>query len=974
MKKVLLTLLIGIFLIGCISAITWDNVAYYKLDGTVGNVTDEVGSGENDGTNYGATRGVTGKLINAFEYDGSSDYTNLIENVGTNFSVGLWIKRGTIDVTDIILNRWDISQNGASNRFALGFESGSTDLKVYCGSDTWRVIESSLDTSWHYVVMTYDNTTARVYFDNVSKLNLTTTYIESTVDNWTLGEFSVGTGNYNGTVDEVGFWSRVLNRSEISELYNEGDALGYGESPPGENITISSWSTTTFNNSLTTENITFFYGGENEVRYLEIPPSVGYLTEAYFSISSYEGINYQEDADIHNGTCNGAFAVGHGCSSIYDGDWGTYGEPDGVNVATLDVINYSKSQHITNASKWQIKGSDGIENITIAKECYDESNSSLSLYIYLFGITSDTIWRCFDGISPIVTLKQQTSGDFAYEEAMYWNYGNVTNPNVTIDEVGIWNQSGYFNTKNSTGDIRNYINDYLSTCSRVSGYCYVPFNFTSSTPGNIVYSGMYFQNGGIIENSQTYNTVAFETSNETFTLNMSYDSTYWLTSSATLYYNGTIYNGTKSGTGNTITFTTNLVVPDVDSETNIVFYWNVALTNSTGDYYFNVTSHSQTVKTLPEIIITSLSCSAGFFETINFTFADAGNLSSLTADIGYNFKYGIGNLTSNEIYGNFTNISSFRICINETIDTYGVGYGEIDYQSSGYVERRFYLYEEQILSNTTTTHHTLYDLINGDATSFIFEAKDYSLNPYSDYLLSLLRWYPDLNEYKVVEMAKTDEDGLTVMKVKVEDIDYRVGLYYNNGTLIKLASAVRMACLVNPCTYTLSVSGEEEDYFTIYDIDSSLTFDDDLKRFVFIWNDPSQKTSEMRLEVYKDAGYQQILICNSTAEGYSGVLTCSIGNYTGQFRAVAFRTASPEQFYKEFWKTIRTGIESSFGLFFAFIIGLSAGLIGIFSPISAVVMVVLGLIPAVIFHTINLAIFMGILSLAGIVIHYLRKV
>jgi len=345
----------------------------------------------------------------------------------------------------------------------------------------------------------------------------------------------------------------------------------------------------------------------------------------------------------------------------------------------------------------------------------------------------------------------------------------------------------------------------------------------------------------------------------------------------------------------------------------------------------------------------------------------------LNANVSYNFEYGTGNLSSKEIYGSFDSKDVVRICINETVDTYRIGYGELDYQVGGFSERRFYLYEDQLLSNSTTREYTLYNLINADSTSFIFEIKNTFLNPYTGKYLGLLRWYPDLDEYKVVEMAKTDEDGKTVMKVKVEDVDYRVGVYEVNGSLIRLADPVRMACLVNPCTYTLKIVQDEEDYFSENDIESSLTFDTPNNRFVYIWNDPNQGTSSMRLEVYKDVGYQQILICNDSASGYTGVLTCGISNYTGNFYAQAYRTAFPENVFATLYYTLRTGIESTFGLFAAFIFAIFAGLIGIFSPIGAIVMLLIGLIPVVIFGTINVAIFMGIVVLGGIIIHFLMK-
>jgi len=326
-----------------------------------------------------------------------------------------------------------------------------------------------------------------------------------------------------------------------------------------------------------------------------------------------------------------------------------------------------------------------------------------------------------------------------------------------------------------------------------------------------------------------------------------------------------------------------------------------------------------------------------------------------------------------EIYGEFDNITSFRVCINSSIENYKLGYGEIQFTSNGYSDRRFYMYNNQTLSNITTREYDLLSLPTADSTSFIFEVKNTFLNPYSDKFISLLRWYPETNEYKVVETAKTDTDGRTVMKVKTEDVDYRVGVYEQDGTLIKLADSVRMACLVDPCTYTLKIIHDPADYYSIYDVEASLEFDEDNGRFIYIWNDPEQITSAMRLEVYKMAGNQDILICNETTSSYTGVMICSVGDYTGDFYARAYRSASPEKIYKTLFHTLRTGVESSFGLFLSVILALVTGLIGIFSPTVAIIMLIVGMLPALLFGAINLAIFMGIATLGGIVIHFIKK-
>jgi len=478
----------------------------------------------------------------------------------------------------------------------------------------------------------------------------------------------------------------------------------------------------------------------------------------------------------------------------------------------------------------------------------------------------------------------------------------------------------------------------------------------------------------IIENSENYNTNVQETSNQSFQINITYNSITYPSITANLIYNNTAYTGTKIGSGNTILFNTSIIATDITTPSNIPFYWTFGLNDGSTITYINSTFHNQTVSTISVINITTGVCSAGWFESANYTFKDSENLTTLTnITVKYNFKYGVGGVDSEELYGEFNHTNVVRICINNTVNTYSIGYGELDYQQSGYVERRYYMFDGHSLSNSTGESFVLYDLPTADSTSFIFEIKNTFLNPYTDKYIGLLRWYPALNEYKTVEMALTDNEGKTVIKTHTEDVDYRVGVYEKDGTLIKLADPVRMACLVNPCTYTLRIISDEEDYTEIYNIETNLIFDNSLNRFVFTWNDPSQNTITMRLLVTKDLGFQETVFCNVTGSGNTGVLICDIGNNTGTFKAIAYRSASPELALISILKEIRSRLNNSLGLFISFVVMLVVGLIGIFSPTGAIIMFVIGAIPAYLFGSINLVILGAIAVLGGLIIHIIKR-
>lgn len=437
-------------------------------------------------------------------------------------------------------------------------------------------------------------------------------------------------------------------------------------------------------------------------------------------------------------------------------------------------------------------------------------------------------------------------------------------------------------------------------------------------------------------------------------------------------YNDTEYAATITDLGNeTYKLSYNLYIPNIIG--NVTFCWEIYYDDLGVIKQQELGCHDVEVFLLPNIQLTSGACDAGLFEAANFTFKDEGNDSLLNLNMQYNFKYGIDNYSSKMLYGEFSGVSEFRICVNESLGDYKVGYGEIAYEASNHVNRRFYLYQGQILNNETTKVYNLYDLLNSDAVSFIFEVKNTFLNVFSEKYLGLLRWYPEYNEYKVVEMAETDSDGRTVMKVETEDVDYRIGLYEKNGSLIKLADSVRMACLSSPCTYSMKVIKYDTDYFSSYDVDHSLTFDKTNNRFLFVWNDEEQKTNRMRLEVYKVAGNQDILICNSTSDSFTGVLSCNIGDYTGLFSAKAYRKTVPETLFDSLRYTTRQGVESSFGLFLSALMTLACGLVGLYNPIAAIVLLIVALVPSLALGAINLSIFMGVVTLGGIIIHFIKK-
>lgn len=473
-----------------------------------------------------------------------------------------------------------------------------------------------------------------------------------------------------------------------------------------------------------------------------------------------------------------------------------------------------------------------------------------------------------------------------------------------------------------------------------------------------------------IINSETYNDPVYETALETFAINFTHNAGY-TNANTSFYYNGTKYTPTQVITGDTVYSSVSLYIPSVTQQTEKNIFWSIDLDSLN----FNTTANTQTILKTTDISIVYTACAGGMFTALSYNFSDEVNGSGMNSDVEYNFKYGVGNFTSKTLYGGYNNISTLNVCINASQSNYSLGYGEVKYSSVGYVTRNYYMYYGFTLVNDTTYNYTLYDLESSQSTSFKLEVEDRSLNPYANIYTRLLRWYPSLNEYKTVEMGNTDENGATVIHVEAEDVDYRIGAYYLNGSLIKLADPSRMICLVNPCTYTLKVSLTDNDYTSFLGVDSDLDFNETTGLWSYVFSDETGITQNMNLTVYRMTPTSTNVICSSTVAGASGAISCNTSGYTGLLKGVVTRTASPATPIASLLREVgANAFKSTWGLFMILLLMIPIMFIFVYvSPVYAIAGGVITLYVAYMFGTINIGVLLGFVVMGGIILHFISK-
>jgi hypothetical protein len=209
------------------SPLLTDLAAYWKLDDLTW--SDSVGS--NDLTNNGGVVLGMPKLgAGSAEFDGSNylsaTSTSDLQS-STAFTIACWIKPSTL-----VGSRGIVFKGGSSSsstiEYLLAIIGG--DVRFFVNTDASSALVSGITTTeWWSIVAYYDGQpNIRMQSESGTLLTDTGPTITQspTTKPFEIGRYW-GANFYDGLIDEIGIWKRLLTLSEISDLYNSGSGLSY---------------------------------------------------------------------------------------------------------------------------------------------------------------------------------------------------------------------------------------------------------------------------------------------------------------------------------------------------------------------------------------------------------------------------------------------------------------------------------------------------------------------------------------------------------------------------------------------------------------------------------------------------------------------------------------------------------------------------------------------------------------------------
>ncbi|MFC1788220.1 LamG-like jellyroll fold domain-containing protein, partial [Patescibacteria group bacterium] len=215
----------------------------------------------NPGTFAGDPQWVAGQIGEGVDFDGVGDFIDVGAKVNLQPSVltlSSWFKADVVPSTgagDIFVGDIDIVNNkNGYDFYVYNYGSGPEVFwKVGDGPNYYRIGAPITPGQWYHAVGTYNGSEISFYLNGVqvgSPVPATLVY-EST------NEFQIGNGKgyssyFDGQVDDVALFDRVLSLNEIKTFYNNG-LVGYGfctdtithEPEPSLDITALAGSTST---------------------------------------------------------------------------------------------------------------------------------------------------------------------------------------------------------------------------------------------------------------------------------------------------------------------------------------------------------------------------------------------------------------------------------------------------------------------------------------------------------------------------------------------------------------------------------------------------------------------------------------------------------------------------------------------------------------------------------------------------------
>lgn len=440
--------------------------SYYTLNGTTGPVVESLGNF--DGTNHGATRGVTGLINNSFTFDGSSYVSTSNSFNSSHIAANMWIKGWTSTTNSVFMSK--AQKTTTSNGNWIFWFDASGKLAIYLRIDgAWRsATTTSIPSSsnWNQIGFSYNGSNLILVVNGAIVANTPYTgSLPSLPDFVYLGEQQAEVTPrwfYDGSMDEPSIWNRSLSLSEFQQLYNGGNGVTYSIPPTisltyPSNATVTSDTSIDFNGTVTNvDNVTLFIN------------SVANETNS----SGFDG-NYTFTKTLATGDYNWTYRACNPQECLFATNRTLSIDTTAPLISINSPANGTNYPYLLKLSNLTLNTTETDTHLSTCWYSYNNTNTSFSCSSGIPSLINLTLTN----LTTVKVYANDSTGNMGYATST-WTYDVFDFNNYTftasVPEATPSTFIGYFQTKNTLTSPKFFYNgtNYSTSATLLSGNIY----------------------------------------------------------------------------------------------------------------------------------------------------------------------------------------------------------------------------------------------------------------------------------------------------------------------------------------------------------------------------------------------------------------------------------------------------------------------------------------------------------------------
>lgn len=200
-------------------------VSYWKMDEASGTRIDAVTATGNDLSDNNTVTSNTGIISNAGQFTrANSEYLSHIDNAslsvnGTDFTVAVWVYMDTEPADNAIISKWGAGGNEYQMYYSQALDRFRFATTATVTANNFGAVTTG---TWYLIIGWNTSTAAFISVNNTTADSVVAGYPAAGTSDFLMGNIGGSFNYWNGRLDEVGFWKRVLTADERTELYNSG--------------------------------------------------------------------------------------------------------------------------------------------------------------------------------------------------------------------------------------------------------------------------------------------------------------------------------------------------------------------------------------------------------------------------------------------------------------------------------------------------------------------------------------------------------------------------------------------------------------------------------------------------------------------------------------------------------------------------------------------------------------------------------